>query len=519
MGGMFIEVAPKALIQAVKRNLRRFPKDFMVRLNKEESGVVQTVSCTGRKVTSQVAFCFFVGCGYNEVRRRPCQPGGRMRAFFLVPLGFFGIGFPVLADPPTGEVRAILEKAVQGQGGLDVLGRQGAVRGKVKGAFFNDSVQFTGDYHSQGSGKLRLTVNIKDQGKRLLVLNSGKGWLQIDGITQELEEKMLNRLKNSNYVDRVTGLATLLKDKGYTFTLAGDSKIDGKPAIGLKVTAAGKPDVHMYFDKASGLLVKTAHRAPEPGTDREVLQEMLYLDYQRVDTAPADEKILVAAGCKSDGAALLRYLRENIPAGPVKEHIQQLIGQLGDESFAVRQKASAALAGHGLKAAALLQQARKTTDIEVIRRVEKCWQRLAPDLAVAGAVVRLVAVRKPAGAAQGLLDFLPAAPDATIGQEVQDALLAVAHNKGQPDPALVQALTDAQPAKRQAAAAALGKDGGAYLKQAGRRLFVEGLRLPRRCVSYMDGQKRMAMDTLEREFFNRFEESLFDRPDKEPALR
>jgi hypothetical protein len=65
--------------------------------------------------------------------------------------------------------------------------------------------------------------------------------------------------------------------------------------------------------------------------------------------------------------------------------------------------------------------------------------------------------------------------------------------------------------------AVLGKDGGDYLKQPGRRLIVEGLRLPRTTVLFTDGQKRLELHTLEWEFFNRLDDALFERPELGPA--
>jgi hypothetical protein len=43
------EVEPKALIQAVKRNLKRFPEDFMFRLTWEEASLSQTQSAIMKK--------------------------------------------------------------------------------------------------------------------------------------------------------------------------------------------------------------------------------------------------------------------------------------------------------------------------------------------------------------------------------------------------------------------------------------------------------------------------------------
>ena len=51
-------------------------------------------------------------------------------------------------------------------------------------------------------------------------------------------------------------LAESPADKGYRFTLLGESKVQGKPAAGLKVACPEQRDVCLWFDRESGLLVK-----------------------------------------------------------------------------------------------------------------------------------------------------------------------------------------------------------------------------------------------------------------------
>src|SRR5260370_1389271 len=58
------------------------------------------------------------------------------------------------------------------------------------------------------------------------------------------------------------------------------------------------------------------------------------------------------------------------------ERMKKLIADLGDDSFEVRQNASAQLVVVGAAAIPLLKQAAKDTDIEVVRRAEDCLKHI-----------------------------------------------------------------------------------------------------------------------------------------------
>src|SRR5205085_1144646 len=149
-----------------------------------------------------------------------------------------------------------------------------------------------------------------------------------------------------------------------------------------------------------------------------------------------------------------------------------LIVQLGHRSFGVRQRATAELKRLGLRAAPLLRQAARDKDEEVARRARQCLEQLAgdPDTALAAATVRLLALRRPPGAVETLLDYGAWAPDEAVAREVRGALATLADDGGKGKRALRAALKDRDPQRRAAAAAALGQDGGAYLKQGWRRV-------------------------------------------------
>src|SRR5439155_15682197 len=140
--------------------------------------------------------------------------------------------------------------------------------------------------------------------------------------------------------------------------------------------------------------------------------------------------------------------------GADREKVRTLVRQLGDDSFEVREQASAELAAIGALARPLLEQALRDPDPEVVYRARDCLQRIkgekgsnAPLLAAAA---RLLAARRPAGAAEVLLSYFPSA-DESVAEEIRTTLTALAVRDGKPEPVLVEALADKEPLKRAAA--------------------------------------------------------------------
>src|SRR5438105_2095194 len=102
-----------------------------------------------------------------------------------------------------------------------------------------------------------------------------------------------------------------------------------------------------------------------------------------------DERTLRAAHVGTDVPSLLEFFRKRTINDLDSNRIEKLIAQLGDDSFNVRQKASAELVALGNVAVPLLSQATRSDDIEVVRRAEKCLQLIqagpGPAVALAAA--------------------------------------------------------------------------------------------------------------------------------------
>jgi hypothetical protein len=79
--------------------------------------------------------------------------------------------------------------------------------------------------------------------------------------------------------------------------VVGEEKIDDKPAVSILVSRKGHPDVTLFFDKGSGLLVKSLTQVWDEFTDKEVAQEVLFLDYKDTDGRKVFNKMQI----KRDG--------------------------------------------------------------------------------------------------------------------------------------------------------------------------------------------------------------------------
>ena len=71
-----------------------------------------------------------------------------------------------------------------------------------------------------------------------------------------------------------------LKDKGFEYSPVGSVTVDGKDAVGVRVSCKGRPDVNLFFDKETGLVIKSERRAKDLRTNEEYTAESIYRDHK-----------------------------------------------------------------------------------------------------------------------------------------------------------------------------------------------------------------------------------------------
>lgn len=201
----------------------------------------------------------------------------------------------------------------------------------------------------------------------------------------------------------------------------------------------------------------------------------------------------------TDGAAVLAAFRKQTLAPEDLPAVRLLIEKLGDNSFAAREQAGAALVALGHKAVPLLRHAAQGNELEKVRRAEACLAQIAEQHAkLPLAAARLLALRRPSGAAAALLAYLPFAENEPMTEEIGLALKSLALRDGKPEAVLLQALADPLPLRRGLAAEALALSGSAEALPAVRKLLEDrepSVRL-RVAVALTRAQERPAVAVL-----------------------
>lgn len=204
-------------------------------------------------------------------------------------------------------------------------------------------------------------------------------------------------------------------------------------------------------------------------------REQERLEQERLEQERQDRQELQAAGVGTDAPALLAYFKQRLATTADDASISALIAKLGDEDFAVRQKATEDIEKLGVTAVRMLMQSRDDPDPEVARRVRLCLERVEKITSpgFVGAAARTLARSGDPQACAVLLDFLKVADDSSAIDAVQSALAELA---AEDDPArrlLESALSSKEKSQRLGAAIALIRSGKQQARDKAKQLLKD----------------------------------------------
>lgn len=192
---------------------------------------------------------------------------------------------------------AVIEKAIKAHGGADALNKAQMRSRTGQGVVsLGGEIRLTTDETVRLPDCCRVVLNPQSN-RVILVLNGDKGWTQAGGATQEMPKSALKEKQEELYVWWLMNLTPLLKDEFQLKPLA-DAKVNGRDASIVRVSRKNYPDVRLFFDKDSGLLVKMARRGTESGVP--VAKEYLYSDHKEFDGVemPTKEVIILNGTAK-----------------------------------------------------------------------------------------------------------------------------------------------------------------------------------------------------------------------------
>ena len=165
-----------------------------------------------------------------------------------------------------------------------------------------------------------------------------------------------------------------------------------------------------------------------------------------------------------EGPGLLLELKKRTRPDLDPDKVQALVRKMGDSNFEVREQAQKDLIHLGVPVLPLLRQVyRDPPDLEIRLRARAAIETIEENNAKAReeylprllSAARLIALRKPPGAVEAILAYLPSQDEDGLREELESALAAVAFSSGEARPALLKALTDRSGTRRSAAARVL----------------------------------------------------------------
>ncbi len=184
----------------------------------------------------------------------------------------------VAAAPPAlraqdDAVKALLAKATKAQGGADKVATLTDLMLKGKGQVNENgnNVDIAFDLSIKQFSHVRMEMSVNEGGrmhKGVMVFAEDKGWFRdldrdkVEDAPAEVRTILQSILLS---IRCASGPSLLSKHKDVQLAHGGESKVEETAAEVLRISRKDQPDITLYFDKASGLPLKSETQIKSPG--------------------------------------------------------------------------------------------------------------------------------------------------------------------------------------------------------------------------------------------------------------
>jgi hypothetical protein len=202
------------------------------------------------------------------------------------------------------DLRALIDKGIKAAGGHEKLGKFKAGTCKITGKSLennrNDSFNFSA--FLQGTDQVKVEGSVDHGGMQAnvaFIINGDQGWANFGGKVEDAPKEVLRALKDIIHAFRLVHILAPLKEKGTTLSPLGEVQVNGKSAVGLKVSVKDREDIHVFLDKETGLPLKTEFKMHRKN-GRERMLEFTFSDYKEAD----GHKHFTKVAANQDGKAV-----------------------------------------------------------------------------------------------------------------------------------------------------------------------------------------------------------------------
>ncbi len=226
----------------------------------------------------------------------------RIVSAFCLSVVALSVAAPARADDQA-DAKKVIDKATKAHGGVEALAKHPASTTKMKGKFYGmgEGMDYTGTFAMQSPDRFYFEVKMTIANQDITVqqaLKGDKAWTALNGKAQDLTKDQIAEIVEGIHVHEV-GRLIGLGGKDFKLSTLGEAKVDNKPAVGVHVEYKGRRDVNLFFDKETGLLVKTETRGKDPmAGDQEFAAETFYRDYKKVGNVMVAHKVEVRRDTK-----------------------------------------------------------------------------------------------------------------------------------------------------------------------------------------------------------------------------
>jgi hypothetical protein len=179
---------------------------------------------------------------------------------------------PLRAGGDQTETKKLLDRAIKAQGGREKVAKLRAMTWKGKADFevAGQQISLKHDVSAQGWDQYRLELDLSINGNPqtlVVVQNGNKFWRSVGGNVKDIsKDREVSFLRGFLYGMRLPQmLPAVAKDKEVKLSHLGELKVGDHETVGLSISRKGRPDLNIFFDKKSGLPVKSSVRLTVPG--------------------------------------------------------------------------------------------------------------------------------------------------------------------------------------------------------------------------------------------------------------
>ena len=199
------------------------------------------------------------------------------------------------------KARALVEAAIKAHGEGRVA-KLRTVRLKAEGTIElapdQPAVPFTFEDVWRMPDRYRSTYEITVMGRAVThkrVIDGDRGWVTYGDGVEDMAKAAVAEMREQMYAGDLDRLG-FLTDKGVELSPLDEARVAGKLAAGVLVRSKGHRDVKLYFDQATGLLVRREHAVRHPDGGDELAQAVEFGDYADTDGIKYHKSVTVYRG-------------------------------------------------------------------------------------------------------------------------------------------------------------------------------------------------------------------------------